>query len=722
MSDTISDRLYTLLPAIYRIRDAKQGEPLRALLQIIEEQVKAIEEDIDGLYDDWFIETCADWVIPYIGDLVGNKPIHEVKQLRRTDVAKTIDYRRRKGTAAMLEEMARDVTGWGAHVVEFFKLLGWTQNLNHLRFSMSANPDPGSPNAVDRVGTVNIRSMDVLDRLDGPFDIISHTVDIRPTCCTEGWHSIRNSGFFLWRLRHYPLSVVTPRSVQGHPYCYTFSRLGNRAPLFHTPHREDDETGLATEIHVPGPIRPMAFDLDLQEFRKQPPGTAINSGYYGPERGLCIMKDGTPVPPENVVCMDLRHYDRPPGGKAAIDVERGLLSFAPGEEPVSPNHLAKFSVTYTYGFSADIGGGPYERRQYMVDQEQWEPEIEPDVIEVSKGTATNTIQKALNTWTANGKKPCVIRILDNGIYGGNIDIDLPKDGRLMIQAANGVCPNIRLVGISSLGVVNGSATVIMDGLLIEGAFEMSGGLNLTLQHCTMVPGRMLTPEGEPAFPDRDSLVVKTGSDDLCVTINRCIIGPIRMPASGKCLAISDSIIQAPLVKGKNRFAIAADDVGDKPGPPTVIDRSTVFGPVFVKELVHASESIFTSRVKTERQQVGCVRFSYVPEGSLVPRRYHCQPDLAIDREAENLQRELTLPEKDFVMARMQPHFTSRRYGDPGYAQIIRACAEEIRTGAEDGSEMGVFAHLKQPQREDNLRIRLMEYLPFGLEAGFIFVT
>lgn len=722
MSDSTHDRFYDLLPAIYRIRDAKEGEPLRALLRIIGEQAEAIEEDIAGLYDDWFIETCADWVIPYIGDLVGNKPIHDVRQLRRTDVAKTIDYRRRKGTAAMLEEMARDVTGWGAHVVEFFRLLGGTQHLNHRRCEVSANPDAASPNAVDRVGTVNLRSMDALDRRDGPFDIISHTVDVRPPCCTEGWYNIRTVGFFLWRLRHYPLTAVTPRPVKGHPHCYTFSRLGNRAPLFHKPHREEDETGLARELQVPGPIRPLAFALDLQAVRKEPPGTVVNGDYYGPERGLCVVKDGVPVPPEDVVCMDLRDGGRPESGKLAIDCARGLLSFAPGEEPAHPQDLGRFSVSYTYGFSADIGGGPYERRKDLADAPPAGPAGEGTVIDVAKGSAVDTLQQALAAWSSGGKSPCLIRLLDNGVYGGNVDIELPEDGWLAIQAANGVWPNVRLVGISHLGAATGTATLILDGLLIEGAFEVGGGLHLTLRHCTLVPGRMLTPAGEAAYPDRDSLTVTAASEELSVTVARSIIGPVRMPAEGKCLAISDSIVQAPLVAGKERFAVAADDGGEHPGPPTVIDRSTIFGQVYVKQLVRASEALFTSPVKTQRQQEGCVRFSYVPEGSLVPRRYRCQPDLALAREAERLDRDLTPREQDLVKARLQPHFTSRRYGDPWYAQLSRACPEEIATGAEDGAEMGVYAHLKQPQREANLRIRLAEYLPFGLAAGFIFVT
>jgi hypothetical protein len=75
-----------------------------------------------------------------------------------------------------------------------------------------------------------------------------------------------------------------------------------------------------------------------------------------------------------------------------------------------------------------------------------------------------------------------------------------------------------------------------------------------------------------------------------------------------------------------------------------------------------------------------------------------------------------------ILARLRPDYTSFHFGDPGYAQLSPYCAEEIRTGAADGAEMGVFNMLKQPQRETNLRIRLREYLPFGLEPGLIYVT
>jgi hypothetical protein len=79
-------------------------------------------------------------------------------------------------------------------------------------------------------------------------------------------------------------------------------------------------------------------------------------------------------------------------------------------------------------------------------------------------------------------------------------------------------------------------------------------------------------------------------------------------------------------------------------------------------------------------------------------------------------------EQQAIQIQLTPLFTSRDYGDPAYGQLSQQCAEEIRTGAEDGSEMGVFSHLKQPQREANLRVALEEYLRFGLEAGIFFVT
>ena len=100
-------------------------------------------------------------------------------------------------------------------------------------------------------------------------------------------------------------------------------------------------------------------------------------------------------------------------------------------------------------------------------------------------------------------------------------------------------------------------------------------------------------------------------------------------------------------------------------------------------------------------------------GSKPPRRFRCQPDLALAGAPGD---------EALVLARMRPRFTSVRYGDPAFAQLADDCARELRTGAADDSEMGAFGLLKQEQREEDLRAVLEEYLPAGLEVGPFFVT
>jgi hypothetical protein len=125
----------------------------------------------------------------------------------------------------------------------------------------------------------------------------------------------------------------------------------------------------------------------------------------------------------------------------------------------------------------------------------------------------------------------------------------------------------------------------------------------------------------------------------------------------------------------------------------------------------ASNTIFLSSapdgeapVSAERLQQGCVRFSFVPPGSRVPRRHRCQPASREDA------------------GRVRPVFTSLTCGAAGYAQLARATASEIRVGADDGAEMGAFHDLLQPQRIAGLRASLDEYLRFGLEAGIFLAS
>jgi hypothetical protein len=115
-----------------------------------------------------------------------------------------------------------------------------------------------------------------------------------------------------------------------------------------------------------------------------------------------------------------------------------------------------------------------------------------------------------------------------------------------------------------------------------------------------------------------------------------------------------------------------------------------------------------------------VRFCYVPPGSRTPRRHNCQPDLALSPLRGNDAQ--TQSERERTEMRVRPHFNSVRYGTPAYCQLAETCPAEISRGADDESEMGVYHDLFQPQREANLRARLDEFTPAGVDAGIIFAT
>ncbi len=717
------DRLYNLMPVLYRERDEREGLLLRDLLRIVTEQADILHSDIQLLWDNFFIETSDRWAIPYIGDLVSNNLLNDAQNLKapdtardlfsdltgpdlrpinairtRADVAKTIYYRRRKGTLPMLEELARDVTGWGAHAVEFFELLIWNQNLNHLRMHSTGCPDLRSPEAIDR--------------LNGAFDFMSHTVDVRYPRQEEGWYNIRNIGFFLWRLRDYRIDRGVARSG-ALPWQFHFSPLGNAAPLFSRFRREGDDAGMATEFHIPGPIRPAAFFKEPGEFYGQ---TSANS--------FTIVRDGVVIPLAQVECRNLAVWSQPSGNIVGVDARLGRIAFGSAFVPAQ-----SVDVDYHYGFSADLGGGPYPRAKWLVDEDV--PAVRLTVIEGGVAPNFPTLNDAISVWVGQGRPNTVITILDNRTYTLNSPLSLADDSFLVIQAADGRRPHIQPMGNEL--VVTGNhprSELTLSGLLVEGAIHITGETQrLRLLHTTLVPGRALQEDGTPA-----TILSSVTVDDVDAAgqvINAAfrlqmafsLTGPLRLPNHADSLVLFDSIVD-----GLGGAAIAGTNTNDQPGPPGTLERVTIFGPSCFRKLQLASEVIFSEAVFTDQNQDGCVRFSYVNHESITPRRHRCQPDLEIARLIEQAEKAgpISLAERAAIIAqvraRVVPSFTSIHYGDPGYGQLHLNSPVEIRTGAEDGSEMGVFCHLKQPQRETNLRIRLEEYLPFGLDPGVIYVT
>jgi hypothetical protein len=155
-----------------------------------------------------------------------------------------------------------------------------------------------------------------------------------------------------------------------------------------------------------------------------------------------------------------------------------------------------------------------------------------------------------------------------------------------------------------------------------------------------------------------------------------------------------------------------------------VARSTIIGRVQTHAIQLAEDSIFNGLVTVARRGQGCVRFCYLPPDSRTPRRFECQPDLVQQAVVDdvNIAPDNKPAAIEQEVERVRPRFNSLRCGTPAYCQLSDYCAEEITRGADDESEMGVFHDLYQPQRAANLRARLDEYTPAGMDAGIVYVN
>jgi hypothetical protein len=760
--------LFQLLPAVYRLRDAQLAQslplltpeesatlaalqlltaplmpplppeqalfdqltakasrgPLESLLMVIQEQLGIVAEDLDQLYDDQFIETCAPWVIPYIGDLIGYQSVRGIAPSidnPRAEVANTISFRRRKGTVLVMEQLARDATAWGAHAVEFFRILADTQYMNHIRLQNNYAPD--------------VRNWKAGVYIETGFDRTAHKVDVRrigsvmPT--EQGRYNIQNIGIFLWSLGAWSItkSPATPSASNalGKPECFRFSSLGMDIPLFHKALSQGaDITDPARPNNVPDRLRRRVLCDDIQR--------GVGASYYGPGNSLVVYVDGKPLNPYQIQICDLAGAEGAWANTpvqstyaAAVDPQLGRLALP---AVALGTDAPTVEVSYEYGFNADLGGGEYARAAsgngntgFLVTNPAWILAF-PDTDTAPRYTdLQGAIDFAIGEFAKNGL--IAIEITGSQIYSpaGQLVINLPAGTTLELRAAEGARPTLLLEdeivitgAASSTAVLNGlliaataaakpatpsPATLVhAPTLLADGSYSHLAQLNLT--HCTLVPGWSVKPHGEPLFPTSPTLLVEPAG--LQVTVARSILGSVRATRLVTFTA-SDSILDATSPTDVVYSAPDAAVDGPSGGELTLVG-CTVIGKVHATLFTLISDSIFwawlapadtwVAPMIADRKQAGCVRFSYLSTGAITPRRFQC---------AEK------------APGTPQPLFFALRYGRPGYCKLLATTNDRIRRGADDGGEMGVFHYLLAPLRETDLRIRMQEYLPVGMEFG-----
>lgn len=510
MKDTDGKRvpLYERLPAIYRIRDSEQlpSDQLREYLAAVEFAFGAVHESIEALYDDLFIETCDDWVIPYIADLVGTThlksylrkshdvPFKEYSWTLRADVADTIPLRRRKGTLGALERLAADLTRWPCHCVELRSNLGWNQHLNHQRPDAGGAPPYGSPSitrfTVPRGGTVPIRDPAMLSLLGTPFDTFAYTTDVKIAGKelfgdSAIHYNLPNLAVFLWRLEAYRLSVTRPLakgvSDLGAPPAgsnrarfavyFDLDPLDRPMRLFNT---WRSAPGELTELDaVPGPMLPPRLttgseagnpeayiSVDVFDASATPP-TGLDVGdtgleFYLPQSQFSSVEwsfRGDNLRAwENGLCRPLHAHEividpdigRVMFGVANVAERDGLVSTSGGD------YTPVIYCGYTYGAVGPVGAHPVSRAT-SPDKFGDEPVDKRAVSALPGGTSLQSVLEDVNA----SSQPIVVEIQDSLVHPLDIDAlasatdaDGPKAIQLkrplVIRAAGGERPIILL--------------------------------------------------------------------------------------------------------------------------------------------------------------------------------------------------------------------------------------------------------------------------------------
>ena len=751
--------LYDRLPEIYRIKDEEQHPPgqLKSYLALVEKVFEAIHENIESLYHDLFIETCDDWVIPYIGDLLGTSHLSGDPWTLRADVADTIALRRRKGTLGAIELLTFNLTQWGVHCVELRERLVWNQHLNHQRPDEGGKPPYGLPSitihSAIRGGTVTLRDPAMLSLLNTPFDPFAHIADVKKPVHGSIRYNLPNLAIFLWRLEAYQIKVSKPvfREVisigptefpdaAASVACFDIHPLGEPVRLFNKQRFDPDKKPpVVTQIDkTPGPIPTARLTEDSQAGN---PEAYVSCETYSSPGSLDFSDDGLQLHlPDSAgddwsfrganLCAWEEGLSPPlKDHEIAIDPVTGRIAFGirtEGEGNALRDHLL---LTYTYGAVGPVGAHP-------VSHSPLPDELEEEKIVVNYHIDPGfDLPHALND-IQDSVSPIIIEIHDSMIH----ELDLSSirlNSPLIIRAADYQRPIIKLAQPLSFRPTNvigdeeeeeeqglfdeimSNLTVRLEGLYITRSEDWTGDdpliagaalHSLEIINCTLDPGGFRNFDGSreiihPSMNLDDSYGLEPREEDAFnqipeIIILRSITGPLFIDR-GYILRLTSSIIDAG--SGVNDDPTTATlavsgSTGDY-GPETYVDGITVFGGMWV-ESISGSGGIWVHTLNVLNDQKGCIKFSYFSgKEDRLPQNHGC-----VDGTEAYLR------------------FTSEIFGNPAYGQLAHTTDFRIRERGPEDDAMGAFGFLLEAHKWRNIQIRYREFMPVGVRPLLIPVT
>ncbi|GAB3836933.1 hypothetical protein ACFPIJ_17410 [Dactylosporangium cerinum] len=655
--------------------EPEPGAPrlLDVLLGGVDRQVEALHADLDRLWEDFFIESCADWAVPYLGALLGLPP-----DAGRREVAFAVALRRRKGTPAALEDFGFVVTGLTVRVLEGWQHTVWAQRPGHpppLRVAVHA---PG-----DRVARA---------RANGPFETGRRVF-------TPGgrWHPRAVTAVvWPWQVRTLTDTAAAPLTE---PNRFALDPLGGQVPLYLRPRRpriasesEPDVAGTRTGDETDAPVRatyrvlealgPVTYGALWDLPAAHPlarPGALLSLTAGGGPVAASALRFGA-VPATGAV-------PAPPGpGQVLVDPNRGHVQLGGGlTGPVRATWHRAFAGTF-----GALASRAEERPAARVVV----------VVNPAAASAEPTLAAAFakaRTLSA-GLDPTAGR---DGVP--DVEIRLETSDRLAApppQAFTPAAPRWRIVAAGATPTVVGDLALDLDGGRLELAgFLHSGALRLGARLAAV------TLDGITQDPAAGGVEVAADAWELALTFRRCVVGPLRADLGALPVTIADSVVD-----GRRRRArpcggdpqaappVAAVDRASRFAPALVTSAVTFLGPV-AAESVSAVDSVFADGLEVVQQQEGGVRHSYLARPASGPTRW---------------------PVTYASGPHPPPRFVSDGFGAAGYAALDYADdAHPLLRAAGDGGEVGAYHEAGRAALIRRFAGRIEEFVPLGLRASVV---
>ncbi len=770
--------LYDRLPEIYRIKDGEQVPPdqLKHYLALVEEVFAEIHKNIEALYHDLFIEICDDWVIPYIGDLLGVSPLKGDPATMRLDVANAIALRRRKGTLAGIERLTYNLTLWGVHCKELRENLLWNQHLNHQRPDKGGKPPYGLGSGVTiytpiRGGTMTLRDPAMLSLLGTPFDPFAYTPDLKPPALGNIRYNLPNLAIFLWRLKDYRICCSKPvyldtKEVNGvHCVWFDIHPLGRLVRLFNTYRYDPDrEPPIVTELdETPNPIPrfrldegsetanpwkyaavdtydPDNFDLDALDIAD------VGLQFHFPQDPFNT--DGWSLRGEDLCCAEAVLSPSLENREIAVDPVIGRAVIGVNDDTEAGALKEHLLITYTYGAVGPVGAHPVSRppapRKFN--------DIKVFTIDVKPGDGPDGLKNALDQAEIHeAPAPVVIRIFSNIVYtldiqditgvqdiDGNYNILLNQS--LIIRAADDFRPIIKLVKPLRFRPKNVKGTTEEEQKKFDAEMAI-----LTVR----LEGLYITRD--ESYSSDDPLIARAALNRL--EIIGCTLDP---GGFAKHDGTREDIYKSlELIKGYG-FADPGDEEAFNQVPGIDISRS-ITGPLLIDtdyELFLTDSIIDAGSGLSEESPW----YALSGAGPKAPGETWGPPtqfegitvfgQVRVERMSGSggifvhalnvLDHQKGCIRFSYFPGKKEDHlpqnhgcvnganaflaFVSEVFGQPGYGQLHHTTDYRIRERGPGDDAMGAFGFLKEAHKWRNLQIRFREFMPIGVRPILIPVT